>query len=448
MQRRLLRTALFLFCLSLGFAPPHAASAADSAAHTGAVEQGKAAAGALLAQGKAAEAYALYSRLLREEPEDDIVNLGLARSAQAAGRLNQAVMAYLRLLEKYPREGALHRELAQVYMAFGDREKAEEHLRLDASLSRDDADSLLDRLDRRYDRLQVHGTLRAGMLFDSNANQGTASNTMNLGNWRGVTVEGAKAKESFGGYFGTQIDVGYRLDQTGPWWIVGDVLGYVRGNANNDLGVNTSREWQWGRASGGFRFLDGLNLLDLRLKSEMVDYEFMQHASSTGPELTYVHALRPWVQLITRGGVDSRDYSSDSSRNGAYWTVGQYARFFFSADNHELLLGGRWHGGEPEKSDYAYDGWEALAQIRFKLPLGFELSPYISYNKEDYHGPATPLEASRRHDERLRTGVGLTYAINEAWKVELSYQYTNNDSRSNLYCYEQHITSLGMSWNF
>ncbi len=412
------------------------------------MEQTKAEAADLLARGRAAEAYALYSRLLREEPDDDAVNLGLARSAQAAGRLNQAVMAYLRLLDKYPREGALHRELAQVYMAFGDREKAEEHLHFDASLSRADADSLLDRLDQRYDRLQVHGNVRVGVLFDSNANQGTSSSTMSLGNWRAVNVDGARAKESFGGYLGAQLDVGYRLDQTGPWWLVGDVQGYVRGNANNDLHVNTSRDWQWGRASGGVRFLDSLNLLDLRLKAETVDYEFLQHAFSAGPELVYLRVLRPWVQLISRGGIEARDYNSDFRRNGTYWTVGQYARFFFSADNHQLLLGGRWHGGEPEKNSYAYHGWEGLAQVNFNLPHDLEFSPYVSYGQDSYRGPATVLETSRRHDERLRAGAGLTYALNEAWKVEFAYQYTHNTSRSNLYCYQQHLTSLGVSWSF
>ena len=58
------------------------------------------------------------------------------------------------------------------------------------------------------------------------------------------------------------------------------------------------------------------------------------------------------------------------------------------------------------------------------------------------------LETSDREDDRLRAGLDLTYAINESWSVETGYYYTNNDSNSELYKYDQHVANLGLAWNF
>ncbi len=435
---------LFFLC---AFSPIAMAAPADSPLVRTAVEQGKAEAATLMAQGNAKEAYELYSRLLREDPSDDEINLGLARSALAASRPNQALMAYLRLLEKYPNEPMLHNEVAQTYMALGDKKKAELHLTRDPSLNLAGRDNALESMGKRYDRFQVHGNVRSGILFDSNANQGTSSTVMDLGVWQ-VNIDSAEKKETFGAYLGGQLELGYRLEQAGAWWVVGDVQAYARGNTNNDLGENTSRYWQWGRVAAGARFLNSQNLFDLRLKSEVFDYEFDQHVLAAGPEFFYVRALRPWVQLISRGGIELRDYNESSANNGPYWNIGQYARFFFGAENHEFMLGGRYLGGKANNNMNSYDGWETSARFTFKLPYGFQLSPHISYTEEYYDGPATTLETAKRKDERLRTGLGLTYAIDESWSIETSYQYTNNNSRSSIYDYDQHLTSLGVVWSF
>ena len=437
-------TTLFLLCAFVAVAT---AAPLDSPLVRTAVDQAKTEAATLMSQGKVTEAYELYSRLLREEPDDDEINLGLARSALAASRPNQALMAYLRLLEKYPNEAVLNKEVAQTYMALGDKKKAELYLTRDPSLNVADRDNALENMDKRYDRFQVHGNVRTGILFDSNANQGTSSNTMELGDFR-VDIANAKRKETFGGYLGGQLELGYRLEQAGAWWVVGDVQAYARGNTNNDLGENTSRYWQWGRVAAGARFLDSQNLFDLRLKSEIFDYEFDQHVLAAGPEFFYVRGLRPWVQLVSRGGVELRDYNQTRDNNGTYWTAGEYARFFFGEKNHEFMIGGRYLGADANNNNYSYNAWEASALFNFKLPYGFQLTPSISYGEEYYKGPATSLETEKRKDERLRTGLGLAYAIDENWSIETSYQYTNNNSRSSIYDYDQHLTSLGVSWSF
>jgi tetratricopeptide (TPR) repeat protein len=449
-----MRTSKFLILaaafLMLALTVPTSAQAMDDPARVVAVEQGKAEAATLLQQGDAAGAYALYMRLLRMAPDDDEVNLGLARSATAAKRWNQAVMAYEMLLERHPHEAALYGELAHVYMLLGEREAAERSLAMMRSLdgtSKEDTDQALDTLESRYSNWQIHGKVRAGVQYDSNVNSGPGSNKLNLGIWQ-VDLDNAKSKESFGAYVGADLDMGKRFYRDSSWWFVSDVQAFWRGHAERALHDTRSRESQWGRAAVGLRHLSSSTLSEMRFKYEIFDYEFYQQVQAFGPEGTLLWAATPSFQLIVKGALDKRDYSRDRYRDGVYGWAGLYGRVFFGEDNHEVLIGGRYLGADARKHDYGYNGWESSARVVFKLPCNFELIPSISYTQEYYNGPATALEADDRRDERLMTGLGLVYHINESWALELGYQYTNNYSNSELYKHDRHFINTGVVWSF
>lgn len=445
-SRLFLPAFLALHCLCACLAP---AAFAGEAARRGALESARDEAAALLEQGKGLEAYDLYMRLLRENSADEAVQLGLARAAARIGRWNQAVLALEMLLEKYPGEAALYDQLAHAYLALNDRASAERIQEAKGALGRGAglAEFPLDDLEKRYNLLQIHGKVRAGALYDSNANQGTGSADLQLGNWL-VEAPDAEARETFGAYLGADLDFGRKFERDSAWWVVGDAQTYIRGNSNSELGAARSRQSQWGRAAAGLRRLSAETLLDARAKAEIFDYEWYQNVAALGPELTFLWAVAPSLQLISRGGLEGRVYSRDADRSGAYYFLGQYARFFFSGQNHEFTLGAQYRGGAPDKRDYAYDGWELSARLFFKLPYGFELAPFASYGRDLYKGPATVLETEKREDERLRLGVGLTYRVNVSWSLELVYQYGKNDSTSNLYDYKQHYVSAGPAWSF
>ena len=444
--RLVLVPLLFLFLASPGMA------ADDSPARRTAVGSAKADAAALMQQGKYASAYEMYMRLLREAPDDDEINLNLARSSMRSGRYNQAVMAYERLTEKYPGEPVLFSELAQAYMALQDRQSAERAMatarELNPNISKADNDRLLDSLEKRYDQWQIHGKVRSGLLYDSNATFGPSSTTMDIGVWK-VDMPDAEAKGTFGAYLGANLDLGWKAERDTPWWIVADAQGLARGNANPSLDDVHSRTSEWGRAAIGVRHMTPTTMFDLRLKSEVFDYQWYQNVSASGAEATWLWAVTPAWHLITRGTLDARAYSRDGDRNGAYWTLGQYVRRYFGESNHEIMMGVSYLGGNtPEKADYCYSGLEGSARVVFKLPKGFELSPFVSFEKDWYNGPATALETTNRQDQKWRTGAALTWHVTEAWSVETSYQYTHNNSESPLYRYYQSLVSLGVAWSF
>jgi hypothetical protein len=315
------------------------------------------------------------------------------------------------------------------------------------SLGGGETSGLLEDLEKRYGQFQIHGKVRAGLMYDSNANMGPDTENLDLGNWR-VNVPDAGRKKSFGAYFGADLDLGWRPMRDSGWWLVGDAKAFWRGNANRELDDLHSREAQWGRAAFGLRHMSSSTLAEVRLKGEIFDYELYQNVSAFGPEATFLWATHPAVHLITKGGIDRRVYSRDPERNGAYGWIGEYARLLFGADNHEFLVGGRFLGASADRNEYGYTGWECTARLLFKLPYGFELAPFAAYTWENYNGPATVLETKDRRDERLRLGTGLTYRIDESWSLEFTYQYSKNNSTSDLYDYKQHYVSTGIAWNF
>ena len=313
--------------------PGFAWAGEDSPDYRTTIEQSKQEGLSLLKANKGEDAYALYIRLVREQPEDPGVNLGLARSAMMSGRYTRAIMAYERLIERYPAQPEFYTEISAAYMALGDRMMAEVYAsrvpELDGVTTQEEVLDSLDSLESRYSRFQVHGKVSAGVLYDSNANQGPSSNMLNFGSWSNVIVLNAKERETFGLYAGANLDLAWRLNQTGPWWLVGDTQAYWRGNENSELDANKSREMQWGRAAAGFRRLSSETLLDVRAKAEIYDYEFDQNISAIGPEATFVWALSSDLHLVSTGGIDHRIYNYDADRNGTYGWAGEYLRYYF-----------------------------------------------------------------------------------------------------------------------
>lgn len=422
-----------------------------SPARRTAVDSAKAEAAALLKQGKNTDAYDLYIRLLRESPEDDEINYGLARAAIGSARYNQAVMAYERLLEKYPGQALLYKELAHAYMALNDRASADRAMAamhaLDRGASVEETEALLEKLEARYDRLQIHGRVRAGLMYDTNANFGPSNSIMDLGSWR-IYLPDASAKHTMGAYLGGDVNVAWKVDRDSPWWLVADAQGYGRYNINSELDNIHNRYSEWGRFAFGMRRLTPETLLDMRFKGEIFDYEFYQNVKAAGPEVTWLWAVAPSVHLITRANIDRRAYSDDTNRNGYYGSIGQFARVYFGQENHEVLAGLAYTGADASHHAYGYNGWEGHFRLNIKLPNRFELSPFVMYSREWYKGPATALETKKRDDEKTRIGATLTYRITDDWSAELMYQHIDTKSTSALYKYDQDLVTLGVAWNF
>ena len=451
-----LLTALLL-ALCFAFSGPVSAGTAHAPAWAVALGQGLAQAQTLLDQGKAEEAYALYMRLLRQEPGDAAINAGLYRAALAAGRANQALAALERLVDLRPDDGPLRLELVRLYSRVGDSANARQELPLvrqrHPGLNPEQAETFLRDLKRKNSRFQYAGRLSAGVVYDSNANAGLHSRAVNLGGLDLLLDSEAGRKEAWGEYFNAAVNGAYRVSPSSSWWLVGDAAFYGK-VYNRDLPSNQT--FGWGRLAVGARRVGPDSMLDLRVKAEHAVYDPYEAVTLAGPELTFAYALADWLQLVSQGSLERRDYITETGRDGLYWQAGEYLRFLWNGagkeQSYSLLVGGRLLGSGTDRQSYGYDGWEALARLNLRLTEHLELTPFGAYRQLLYHEPATRLEkvlgVENRLDRAWQTGLFVTWHWTKNLATDLGWQYLHNDSTSPLYRYEQHMVNMGLTWSF
>lgn len=395
-------------------------------------------------------AFHAYMNLLRENPEDDEVNYGLAYAALGSDRYPQALLAFERLSDRHPADAELHVRLAEMHIRLRDADAARRELeaarRCNASVRADAAERALRGLEKSVSLWRWSGRLSAGVMYDSNANLGPASDYMTLGQWENLYLKGVSGMASWGRYVSAGADGARRLAEGTPWWLVGDAGFYKRWNGNPDL--LTNREFGWGRLALGVRYLGRRLMVEARVKEEMADQGQGQHIRSFGPELSAVWMPHDRVQFISRAGLERRDYRHDRPHNGLYWWAGPYVRFFVGEARHEIMAGARVLRGMPRREAYAYTGWEGSLSLTFRLPHRLALSPSVSFRRELYRGPASGLETARRSDGALRYGLSLQYGLTRRLTAEAGWQCGRFTSSSALYRYTQQTLTMGLTWMF
>ena len=411
----------------------------------------------LLTEGRAEQAYAIYALLLEARPGHNALMLGQARAAAAVGRAGEAASLYEVLINKFPNDPALRSEAAAAERAAGNADRADTLSVPPQAVDMRSA-SIAQLLPRRPEQRQQKpqpekkrtfftGRLRTGVIYDTNANQGPASEMFSLGNFT-VTLPGVEQRSTGAAYAGAFFNFAHLIRPNSPWVVIADAGFQWRGNFESELRNNQTREWQWGRLAAGMRHVRGNNLFEFKFKGEVFDYQLANHVFSTGAEASYMRKINDHSLLITQAGVDYRTYSRSKPRDGVYGNIGQYGRFLFGKSGHSLLLGGRLLQGNAESQTNDYNGWEAAARLNFQIGKRLQASPHVSYTREHYKKPATVIERNRRKDDRWRAGMDLSCKINNAWTLEASYSYVDNKSAGLFNDYRQQVVSAGVSWGF
>ncbi len=441
---------IFILALAICVAVPAICAAAEPPALAITIDQQKVEARNLLSQGKFQEAYDLYIRLMWERPDDDEINFGLARSAINIKKYYQAIVALEKLVDKYPADLNLRTELARVYVIVGDTASAKREFdylkRHNVTLTDEDAEAAYEALLKQQSPFRYRGRVAAGILYDSNANLGPVSEIIH----QYFRVPGVKHEPSFGATANITADGSYDIGDSAGWLLAGDVGLYDRYNFNSDLPSNNNVLWM--RAAFGGRYIASRYLIDFKAKDELVlqrnDNSSDQTINSAGPEVLFSYMLVPQVSLITRGVAEYRSYNIAMERNGWFWSLGESVRYFFLGSGHEITAGGRISGMETENDKRAnYFSWEL--NLRGGIRLGnFRIDPYGAYKEDSYREPANVLDTEDREDKQWKAGLAVVWDFAERWAADASYQYTNNDSSSELYVYEQHLVNMGIAWKF
>lgn len=436
MRKILLSSLLCLLCLW-----PCPARAAD-------VAEQKSRAANLLQAGKSREAYAAFMDLLRQEPEDFEINLGLARSAALNGKHNHALLAYERLVEAVPDNAVLRLEYANQLLAAGRHEQAAEQLaevrRLDPDLDDKKTRLALKAMEERLSTLQVRGRLAGGYIYDSNINTGPALRGVEVGGIPLLLDKASRATEASGGYLHGAVDAAWRSGSESPWWIVGDVTGYQRWYDSS----KPQRDLTFGRAAAGLRYMRENTLAEIRLKTDSLLLNGIQAVNLYGAEGMFVQALDHDLQLMLRGGVEHREDLDLREKSGLYAWGGPYGRYFFGDEGHNIMLGAKVYGADAEKTQWNFTGFEPSVNVFLYLPFETDLVLSGAWHHEAYDGPATILDGSRRVDKQWRVAALGIKKLTDNLQLEVGWQYTDNKSNSDLYVYEQHLLTVGLALSF
>lgn len=435
---RKLLPLLLLCCLCLS---PCTARAAD-------VAEQKRRAADLLQAGNGREAYAAFMNLLRQEPEDFEINLGLARSAALNGKHNHALLAYERLVEAVPDNAVLRLEYANQLLAAGRNEQAAVQLaevrRLDPELADKKTRLALKGMEDRLSTFQVRGRLAGGYIYDSNINTGPALRGVEVGGIPLQLDKASKAAEASGAYLHGAVDAAWRPGSESPWWIVGDVTGYQRWYDSS----NPQRDLTFGRAAAGLRYMRDNTLAEIRLKTDSLLLNGIQAVNLYGAEGMFIQGLRPDLQLMLRGGVEHREDLDLREKNGLYAWGGPYGRWFFGDEGHSILLGAKVYGADTEEKQWNFTGLEPNINFFLYLPLETELVLSGAWHHEAYDGPATIFDGSHRVDRQWRVSALGIKKLADYLQLEVGWQYTDNKSNSDLYTYEQHMLTVGLALSF
>ncbi len=415
----------------------------------------------LLKRGRFDEAYELYRRLFRDNPLNDRIVLGFAVSANRMQKWNQALMAYEILLERYPNDPDLLAELVNLYMLLGDKETADRTLAHAQSLGLNTLNQIsLDKLEERYNTLQVNGNLRLGFMYDTNVNGAPATENIMLGNWQ-VTIPNAAAIASPGGYVAGNLDLAWKKYRDSRLWLVSTTNLYARSFFSHELSSMNVRDSQWAKINLGGRYMGVRHLLDVRAKADIFAYQLDQNVLSFGPEISYYFLASPTDSFYTtlsidyQKNTDSLDMSLDAASNsnlkdGWYGKIHQHWRHTINRELGYTLKVGYLFGNaiDTARPQFDYQGMEAGLSFDYTTPINIVLTPSILGAIKNYDAPNTMLESDNRKDITLRAGLAAKYTFADDWAIDAAYNYTNNMSNSGLAEYEQHAVTTGLTWSF
>lgn len=412
----------------------------------------------MLDAGEAEESWGLLRQALRDDPANVRVNLLLVRAAYATGRDNQALGALERAVALVPDNADLRFALSKAYARAGDAGASEmefaEAERLRPGIMGEETKKELEKMvvaeRKKYERFQAAGRLGLGVIWDSNASGAPDSRDIEIGSMAFRLHDNASKEGSFGEYATGSVNWGWRLGEDTPWHLAGDLAFYGK-VYNRELPTNNY--FTWGTASLGMRYLASRYLFDLRARIENASYDPGESMTAAGAEALWIYAPVPALQFITRGGLSRRVYLEDDGRNGAYMHGGLYVRWLADeAGRLSFTGGGRYLGMSAEEDRWSYDGWECMLRADISLWEKLDVSPYIGWREQNYHGPATPISEwlgeEDRRDHTLMAGIGLTWHFTEALGLELGWQYFKNQSSSQLYRYNQHQLNSGVVFSF
>ena len=403
------------------------------------------------------KALAMFSRLLREYPDSIDVNEGYGLAAFAVKKYPHAAAAFERILMINPDHIRARFDLARSYFVQKRFEIAQQHFagvlkRTSDSRVRAAVQSYLDNMGAIATPLRFNAMISLGAMYDSNVNVGPDADTISIApiSFAGWTIdeleveEGSQSTATWGGVASAAASCVYDVGRRDGW-----VLSAVGSYYRTVLQDASDYEALYIGAGVSARYAGQDYAVDIPVKLRHIQRggNALVNLYSAAPSCVYAFGERHDWQLIGALTVESRDYTDLDERDGYFVSSGCGIRRLFGGRRHSLTFGAARLQEDTESDVYSNDGFEVNGACNFKLP--WRASAYVRarYKSLDYKEAAS-LEPEPRSDSQQQYSVGVVKAISRRLNVELSGQYTDNNSTFGLYNYTRWVTTLSTSYTF
>jgi tetratricopeptide (TPR) repeat protein len=397
------------------------------------------------------QAYDLFSKAFRENPADVRANFALGEAAAKRGKYSHAVFAYDRVLMQEPAHQKARYGKARTLLALNQPEeaRAEFAVLLEQDLNPNVRESIrktVEQMDQAAKRWRLEGLVSLSLFYDNNVNFGPSGDVINTLNGT-LTLNNASTKNDSWGVGLTAggtaaCDIGVR----GGWYGIGGSTLYT-----TFMDDAPDQETFYGRVFGGVRRVERNALTELTVRYDRMDYGHDHLLDVYGADAAYLRALNRDNHLITRLGIEHRDFNTGISNNGRdsiYSAAKVGWRHYFTNRRNRTELTGEIF------SDYANKevnrNYGVLLKSAGELELYQDLIAYGSfqYRFATYEDNLTGTFAEAREDNQYTWSTGLRRPFANDWTVDVQHRYIRNDSNLGLYDYDRHLTSLTVTRKF
>ncbi len=394
-----------------------------------------------LEAGDYAKAYDNFSALFREQPQNEKVNIGLGEAAFATGRLSHAAMAYERVLAVNPKNDWARLELGRTFFSMQQYEQAEEYFKavLDRQpppLVKQNIEQFMAHIKTKTRVWDFWGRMDVGVFYDDNVNYGPDSDlidtTLGL-----LEMDPDATSHAACGVFGS-------LSLSGFYDIAeqGGLAAFADGSFYGTLLDNVhSEELLLYRANAGLQYAMRQSLFQLPFSYQYLDRGHSHYLSVYGVRASGLHVFtRDWhgmARLLS----ERRDYAELDSRDSWYYAFEATGKRYFGPMRHSAELSVQGFYEDAKENVYGNNGFEISALGEYRLPWQLMAYARLRYRNAFYE-EREALAPQDRHDMQWQTLIGMNKAIARNWGLDLSHQFTYNDSSFDLYDYSRNVVTL------
>lgn len=399
--------------------------------------------------GKLHEAYNQLSKSIRENPDNEEVNMYFGHVCVALDDLERAQLAFERVILIDPDNHRARLELAEIYMKTEQynlaRKGFESVLEADPPpVVRKNIESYLARLEKAEDRFSLSGRIDAGYFYDDNVNVGPDSKiiyTAPIIFSSGATItslsidEDSQPTEDDGIVVSGSLYATYDCGRERGWLLATDLSYY-----QNQLNDHAEHETQYYQVRAGLKHASARTLLELPVSTAHITRgdDDLIDIHGVSPRLLYLSKNVEGAQWITHGNVSIRDYDTLNDRDGTYYALGETFRKYLGKARHSISLGISLFRDDTDADVYTYTGRSTTFGWKTRLPWDSTFYATFRYASSDYKAREILAPEDRADRQHLIT-AGLNKMFTSWWGVNVQLQRTDNTSTFNLYEFDRNL---------